>query len=82
MTVFCLFDCFNSEDDYHLVGDYQLVGVVDSKGVAIAFVGQQFNEPNTKRTRYFEEIEVTEQYQRDFTRFPLSGVDANLYKTM
>jgi hypothetical protein len=62
MTVFCLFDNFGTDSP-------ELVGVVDSRIAAMAFVHFQYSQrvhddPSKNRplTRFFEEMDVTERY--------------------
>lgn len=58
MTVYCLFDNFGYSEDE------ELVGVVDTRIAAMAFVGEQFNVPSKSQriTRRFEEMDVTDRY--------------------
>jgi hypothetical protein len=60
MTVFCLFDTFGDKEADH----GELVGVVDNRIAAMSFVGEQYHDPPTKVTRYFEEMDVTDRYIR------------------
>jgi hypothetical protein len=51
-------------DNFGYSEDEELVGVVDTRIAAMAFVGEQFNVPSKSQriTRRFEEMDVTDRY--------------------